>query len=76
MEKPQIQKTRTMRLVELENGGRPLEELLPELLGTMDVRAIAHQWGVHFTMVYEWMRQLDIPTRSRAPRNYQAVGSK
>lgn len=76
MEREEPRKTRAMRLVELQNGDRPLQELLPEWLEQMTTQEIADRCGVHVTLVYGWMRDLQSPSRSKMPRNYAGAGSQ
>lgn len=66
-------KTFGMRCIEHEYGGRDIEKLLREGLETRSIRELAKEWGIHYTLLYDWCRLFGI--RPPGYRRVSAEGS-
>ena len=63
-----MKKSPKVRLVELQNGGTPFEELLRDRFAQgISPRKVASEFDMHFTQIYRWARSLGVavPGRSR-----------
>lgn len=62
-----MKKSPKVRLIELQNGGIPFEELLRERFAQgKSPREVGPEFDMHFTQIYRWARSLGVAVPGRS----------